>query len=44
MGIITAKNPWTTREATILSESETTTWTDSDTASRRKFYRIELSQ
>jgi len=28
-------------EATVLSEGETTTWTDSDTASRSKFYKIE---
>jgi hypothetical protein len=33
--------PWT-EEATVASGGDTTTWTDPDTTSARKFYRVEL--
>ena len=33
--------PWI-EEETILADGETTTWTDVDTTSPRKFYRIEI--
>jgi len=39
---LSAKNPWTTKEATIASGGESTTWTDPDTTSIQKFYRIEI--
>lgn len=37
---LSVKNPWTTVEATIPSEGETTSWIDPDTAPAPKFYRI----